>query len=95
VGGHALVSQGGKEAGQLTAVRQPQLGVEFQQRLEHEAPARNLRVRKREALGSVVEVAEEKNVYVDRPWRVANALGRPAELTLYLLAGIEQALGIE
>ena len=95
MGGHPLVRHGGQEARQLTTVGQPQLWFKLEQRLEHEAPARDLRVRKRQALRSELQVAQQQKVQVDRPRAVADAAGGPAELALDLLARIEQPFGIE
>lgn len=84
-----------EELGQLTPVGQTQAGIELEQRLEHEAPARDLGVRERQALRFPLELAEQENVHVDRPRPVTNAGGRAAQLALDFLAGIEQPLGIE
>ena len=56
------------------AVGQRQLGVELEQRLEHEAAARHLRVGQRQPLGLELEVAEQQQVDVERARAVA--LGR-------------------
>lgn len=95
MGGHPLVGHGGEEVRQLTAVRQPQLRLELQQRLEDEAPARDLGVGEGQPLGPVLEVAEQENVHVDGARAVADARFGPAELVLDLLARIEQPLGVE
>ena len=95
MGGHPLIGHSGEEARQLTAVRQPQRRLELQQRLEDEAPARHLRVRERQPLRPVLEVAEQENVHVDGARAVADARLGPAELVLDLLARIEQPLGVE
>ena len=84
-----------EELRQLAPVGQAQPRIELEQRLEHEAPARDLGVRERQALRFKLELAEQENVHVDRPRPVTNAGGRPAQLALDVLADIEQALGIE
>ena len=73
MGGHQLVGHGGEETRQLAAVRQPQRRLELQQRLEDEAPARDLRVRKGQALRAVLEIPEQENVDIDRARAVADA----------------------
>jgi hypothetical protein len=95
VGGHALVEDGGQQLLQLPTVGQPQLGIELEQRLEHEAPGGDLGVRQGEALGAVLEIAEQQEVDVDRPRAVAHAPGGSAQRELDLLAGVEQLLGAE
>jgi hypothetical protein len=95
VGGHPLVGHGVEEARQLTPVRQPQRGLELQQRLEDEAPARHLGVRKGQTFRAVLEVAEQENVDVDRARAVSGAGLGPAELALDCLASIEQPLGVQ
>ena len=50
---------------------------------------------RRQALGGVLEVAQQQQVDVDHPRSVAQPAGRPADLALDRLAGVEQRLGIE
>jgi hypothetical protein len=80
---------------QLGAVRQAQVGVELEQWHQHEPPRGHLRVREGEALGAQLEVAEQQQVDVDRPWAVPGAAKRPAVLRLDCLAEVEQLLRLE
>ena len=77
------------------AVGQRQLGVELEQRLEHEAATRHLRVGQRQPVGLELQVAEQQQVQVER----ARAMPLPAEhpplLDLDRLAEIEQVLGLQ
>ncbi len=77
------------------AVGQRQLGVELEQRREHEPTARHLRVRQRQPLGLELELAEQQQVDVERARAVARAARPPATLGLDRLAGVEQRLGLE
>jgi hypothetical protein len=52
-------------------------------------------VRKGQALRAVLEITEQENVDVNRARAVADAGLRPAELSLDLLASIEQPRGVE
>ena len=47
---HGLVTDGLEPVSEARAVRKREIGVELEQRLEHEAPARDLRMRKRQPL---------------------------------------------
>ena len=75
---------------QLRAVGEGQLGVELEQRHQHEAPRGHLRVRQREPLGAQLEVAEQEQVDVDRPRPVAGAAEDASVLGLDRLADVEQ-----
>ena len=68
------------------AVGQRQLGIQLQQRRQHEAAAGDLGVRKAEALGLQLEVPEQEDVDVDRPRPVAGAAGYAPEVDLDRLA---------
>ena len=60
------------------AVGQPEVRVELEQRLEDEAPRASIsRVRQRQPLRAVLELAEQEHVDVDRPRRVARRLPGP------------------
>ena len=72
-----------------------QPGLQLEQRLEHEAAARDLGVRQRQSLRGQLAFAEQQHVHVDRARAVANAAGRPAQLALDRLAGVEQLLRLE
>src|SRR6476619_672818 len=56
---------GGGEGG---SVGQRQAGVELQQRGEDEAASEYLAVREGQPAGLVLEIAEQQQVHVDRPW---------------------------
>ena len=88
-------SEPSAEALQLGAVREPQIGVELQEGLEHEPPRGDLSVRQGQPIGGQLDFAEQQQVDVDR----TRAMTWPAEVTpglgLDLLAEIEELLGLE
>src|SRR5215216_4042885 len=85
-------SQRIERRGEPRAVGQGQLGVELEQRDEHEPAARQLGVRNGEPLALQLEVAEQQDVEVDRPRSVTRAGESPALLDLDCLADAEQLL---
>ena len=84
-----------KRFGQPGAVGQRQLGIELEQRLEHEPAARHLRMGKREPLGLQLEVAEQQQVDVERARAVPLPAEHPPLLDLDRLAQVEQLLGLQ
>ncbi len=81
--------------GEAGAVGQGQLGVQLQQRSEHEAPGRHLAVGQAQSLVLQLEVAEQQQVDVERARPVAGAAGGAPALGLDLLAEIEQLERLE
>ena len=80
---------------QLGAIGQAEIGIELEQREEHESPRAELRVRKGEAVGAQLDLAEEQQVDVDRPGPVARTAEGAAVLSLDRLADAEQLLRLE
>ncbi len=72
-----------------------ELRIELQERREDESAAGHLRVRERKTVSDKLDVAEEQEVHVDRPWAVARAGEHAAELDLDCLAKVEERLGVE
>ena len=69
----------------LGAVGQTELRIELEQRREHEAPRRDLRVGKGEAVGAQLDIAEEQQVDVDRAGAVAGSVeARPCSASIAL-----------
>src|SRR5947208_14487889 len=75
------------------AIRQRQSRIELEKGFEDEAAVEDVAVRQRQALGAVLEVAQQQEVHVDGPRSVAHAAGRTAELALDGLALAEQPPG--
>src|SRR5436853_3244278 len=92
---HPLVHQPRQFVGQPRAVGELEVGVELEQRFEHEAAGGDLAVRQGQAPALVFEVAEQEQVDVDRARRVPRCVLLPAEVALDLLAYVEELLRAE
>ena len=76
-------------------VGEHELGIQLEQRIDHEAAAADPWMGQRQALRALHSVAEQQHVDVDRARPVACATAAPAELALHSLAGIEQLARLE
>src|SRR3954454_11295803 len=92
---HSLVHQPGQHIREPRAIRQHQVGVQLEQRLEHEAPRPDLRMRQAEAVRGVLEPIEQQQVDVDLARRVPHSAGLAPQLALHRLALGEQVLRLE
>ena len=87
--------EGLERLSKLGAVRQGELGIELEQRRQHEPARGHLRMGKREPIGDEFDVAEQEQVHIDRARPVARAAKVTAGPRLDLLADVEQLLGLQ
>jgi hypothetical protein len=87
-------AQGRRRLSERGAGGQRELGIELQQRRQHEAATCDLRVRQHQPAALHHAIAEDQNVDVDRPRSVSRS-ALTAQRQLHPLTGIEQILRIE
>src|SRR5215210_4812352 len=81
--------------GEPRAVREGEPPVELEERLEHEAATRHLRVGERQPVGLELQVSEQQQVDVEGARAVSRAGQHAPPLHLDRLAEVEQLLGLE
>lgn len=64
------------------AVGQGEVGVDLENRHEHEATGRHFAVRQGQPVGAVLEVAEQQQIDVDQPRGMPRPAGLPALFAL-------------
>jgi len=92
---HRLIAHRVEQRSQRNPARERQQRLELEERFEHEAASRDLRMGKHQALGPAFEVTEQQQVHVDGPRAVTHPARDPAQVALDLLADVEQLLGCQ
>ena len=88
-------AEGGKGAGERSAVGEGEAGVELEQRSEDEAAAGHLGMGQGEAVGRELLIAEQQQVDVERSGTVAGGVEGATALHLDLLADLQQGLRLQ